>query len=67
MRPVDVKSSKYINSSKEIKILNLKLVILLEYQDIKPFLQKVMFQTDLKKFFVINRVKKKLCLNNCYK
>ena len=33
MKPVDVKSSTYIGSSKEIndKILNLKLVILLEY------------------------------------
>ena len=51
MKPVDVKSNTYINSSKEIsdkdpkslvkklmiKILNLKLMILLEYQKIKTF------------------------------
>ena len=53
MKPADVKSSTYIDSYiKEIKqkILNLKLVILLEYQNIKTFLQKVMFQIGLKKF-----------------
>ena len=40
MKPVDVKSSAYIDSSKKImiKMLNLKLVILLEYQNIKTFL-----------------------------
>ena len=32
-----------------ITILNLKLVIL-EYQNVKTFLQKAMFQTGLKKF-----------------
>ena len=43
MKPVDVKSSPYIDSSKEkmIKITSLKLVILLEYQNIKLFLQKI--------------------------
>ena len=36
MKPVDVKSNTYINSSKELmmKILNLKMVILLKYQNI---------------------------------
>ena len=34
-----------------IKILNLKLVILLEYQNIKTFLQKAMFQKKLKTLF----------------
>ena len=48
---VDIKSSTYIDSSKEINdILNLKLVILLEYQNTKTFLQKAMFQIALKKF-----------------
>ena len=52
MKPVHVKPSTYIVSSKEVnnKILNLKLGILLAYQNIKVFLQKVMFQIDLKKF-----------------
>ena len=40
MKPVDVKWSTDMNSSKKLrkKILNLKLVILLEYQNIKTFL-----------------------------
>ena len=44
MKPVDVKSNTYINSSKEInnkEINNLKFLILLEYKNIKIFLQKV--------------------------
>ena len=45
MKPVDVKPSTYIDSSKEInnKDPNFKLVILLDYQNIKIFLQKSMF------------------------
>ena len=40
MKPVDIKSSTYIDSSKETndKDPNLKLVILLEYQNIKILL-----------------------------
>ena len=43
MKPVDVKSRKYIDSSKEIndKFPNIKFGISLEYQSIKLFLQKV--------------------------
>ena len=46
MKPVDIKSSTYIDSGKEINDegLNLKLVILLEYQNIKTFLQKICFK-----------------------
>ena len=45
MRPINVKSSSYVDTSKEIneKDLNLKLVILLEYQNIKTFSQRAMF------------------------
>ena len=53
MKSVDVKSNKYILTLAEklmIKILNLNLVILLEYQNTKKFLQKAMFQIGLKKF-----------------
>ena len=39
-----------------IKILNIKLAILLKYQNIKTFLQNVSFQIGLKKFFVIKKV-----------
>ena len=46
MKSVDIKSSTYIDSGKEINDegLNLKLVILLEYQNIKTFLQKICFK-----------------------
>ena len=37
MKLVDVKSSTSIDCSKEKKILNLKLAIILEYQDIKVY------------------------------
>ena len=52
MKVDNVKSSTYIDSSKEIndKVLNLKLVILLEYQNIKRLLQKALFQIGLKNF-----------------
>ena len=54
MKLVDEKSNTYINSSQKImmKILNLKLVILLEYQNIKTFLQKLIFQIGLRKFLL---------------
>ena len=52
MKPVDVKSRMYIDFNKKTikKVLNSKLIIMLEYQNIKIFLQKGMFQIDLKKF-----------------
>ena len=40
-----------------LKIPNLKFVVLLEYQNIKIFLQNVAFQIGLKKFSVIKRIK----------
>ena len=52
IKPIDVKSNTYIDSSKKsiIKILNLKIVIMLEYQNTTIFLQKVTLQIGLKKF-----------------
>ena len=52
MKPVDVRSNTYIESSKEIKnkILHLKLGIQLEDQNIKIFLQKVTLQIGPKRF-----------------
>ena len=41
MKPVHIKTSTYIESSKQIK--NVKLVILLAYQNIEILLQKPMF------------------------
>ena len=39
------------------KILNLKLVILLDNQNINIFLQTVMFKIDLKKFLLLQKLK----------
>ena len=51
MKPVDVNPIIYIDLKKIIrKFLNLKFVIMLEYQNIKIFLQKAMFQIGRKKF-----------------
>ena len=58
MKPADVKLSTYIDSSKEIlKVLNLKLVIYLEYQNTKTFLQKAMSQVGLKKYLWLKKLK----------
>ena len=59
MKPVDVKSNTYIESSKEInnKDTILKLVILLEYQNIKIFLQKFPLQIGQKNFLLLKKIK----------
>ena len=56
MKPADVKSNAYIDSSKKINDKNPKFKIddtvrMLEYQIIKMFLQKVTLQIGLKKFY----------------
>ena len=55
IKPVELKLNTYNGCSKMvkklmIKILNLKLVIMLEYQNIIIFLKKFTLQIDLKKF-----------------
>ena len=52
MKPVDVKSNTYIASSKKlmITIQSIKFVIMLEYQNMKIFLQQVILQIRQKKF-----------------
>ena len=53
MKPVNVNHETHLLTLVKklmMKILNLKLVVLLEYQNKKAFLQKVMFQIGLKKF-----------------
>ena len=54
MKPVDVTSITMI------KILNLKLLMLLKYQNIKTFLQKTMLQID-KKFLRLKKLKTLYC------
>ena len=61
MKPVDVKPSTYIDIKLIIKILNLKLVILLEYQNIKNFLQVVMLRIGLKNFSWLKKLKALFC------
>ena len=53
MKASNVKSSLYIDFNKKIirTVLKLKLVILLEYQNTKTFLQNAMFQVGLRSFF----------------
>ena len=55
LKPVDVKSNTYINSSKEINDENPKF-ILLEYQNIKTFLWNTIFQIGLKKFLLLQNL-----------
>ena len=52
MKSTDVKSSTYIdlNVEKMMKILNLKFVIMQQYQNTKTFLKKATLQIGLKKF-----------------
>ena len=58
MKPVDVKINTYIDSSKlMIKIQNLKLMIMLDYQIIKMILQKGTLQIGLKKFLWFKKLK----------
>ena len=59
MKVADLKSSTYIEFYEKTirKVLDLKLAIMLEYQNIKGFLQKVMLQIGLKKLFVIKKIK----------
>ena len=59
MKSVDVKSRIYIDSSKEIneKDPKFKVGILLEYQNIKTFLPKAMFQIGLMKFLLLKKLK----------
>ena len=63
MKPVYVKSSTCIDSSKEIndKDPKFKLVILLEYWSIKIFLQKATLQIGLKKFLWLKKLKILCC------
>ena len=58
MKIVDVKSTTYVNSNKEIndEDSKFKLVILLEYQNIKTFLHKAIFQIGLKRFLELKKL-----------
>ena len=65
MKPADVKSNSYIDSSEEINDKNpkFKMVIMWEYQNIRMFLQNVTLKIGLK-VFVIKKKLKILCLGH---
>ena len=65
MKPVDINWRSLLLI---IKILNLKLVVLLEYQNMKIFLQKDMFQIPnwSEEVFVMKKVKKTLCCESLW-
>ena len=65
MKPADVKSNAYIDSSEEINDKNpkFKMVIMWEYQNIRMFLQNVTLKIGLK-VFVIKKKLKILCLGH---
>ena len=61
MKPVDIKSNTYIDFNKEINCKNPKFkMILLEYQNVKAFFQKVAHQIGQKKVFGIKKVENTL-------
>ena len=59
MKPVDVNQACILTSVEKIvkKPLNLKLMIMLEYQNKKIFLEKAMFYIDLKKLLWLKKLK----------
>ena len=62
MKPADLKSSIYIDSSKKnnktvSKFKVPKLVVVLEHQNIKIYLQKVVLEIGLKKFLWLKKLK----------
>ena len=56
LKPIDVKSDSYAEynfDSNEKKFLNLKLVIMQEFQNIKTFMLKDMFQIGQERFLLL--------------
>ena len=59
MKPIDVTDDSYAEYNKDSnkKILNLKLVIMLEFQNTKTFLLKDILQIGQKKFLLLMKLK----------
>ena len=58
MKPVNVKSNRYIDFNKENNEEDPKLVIIYKYQNTKTFLQKVTLQIALKKVLWLKNLKR---------
>ena len=63
MKPTDVTDNSYANKMKILikKILNLKLVTMLEFQNRKTFLLKDTLQIGQKKFLLLAGLKIQFC------
>ena len=58
MKPIDVTGDSYAEYNENIKkILNLKLVTMLEFRNIKTFLLKDMLQIGQEKFLLLVKLK----------
>ena len=59
MKLIDITDDYYVESSEDFnkKILNLTLVIMLEFQNMKTFLLKDILQIGQKKFFLLIKLK----------
>ena len=59
MKPIDVTDDSYAEYNEDFnkKILNLKLVTMLEFQNIKSFLLKDILQIGQKKFLLLVKLK----------
>ena len=57
VKPIDVTSDSYAKYNLIIKILTLKLVTMLKFQNIKTFLLKDMLQIGRKKFLLLVELK----------
>ena len=56
-KPIDVTSNSYVEYNEDFKILNLKLVTMLEFQNTKNFLLKDTLQIGQKKFLLLVKLK----------
>ena len=57
MNPIDIIDHSYAEYKEDFKFLNLKLAVMLEFQNIKTFLLKDMLEIGWKKFLLLVKLK----------
>ena len=57
MNPIDIIDDSYAEYKEDFKFLNLKLAIMLEFQNIKTFLRKNILEIGWKKFLLLVKLK----------